>query len=203
MPEDLRQQVRGVVITKFRGDLSLLDSGLREFEDRTGVDVLGVLPYDDPGLPEEDSLALPSTDQRAVFGNNDGVDAQNTVTIGVPRLPRASNVTDLEPLADEVGVRVAYLPLAADLDGVDAVVIPGTKNTVDDLLAIEEAGLDQRLKEFEGPIVGLCGGYQMLGEQRRDRRDESHGRGVDTLGTRSPSGGDHVFGDKTGRRHYA
>jgi len=164
MPEDLREQVRGVIITKFRGDLSLLDSGLEEFEDRTGVDVLGVLPYDDPGLPEEDSLALPSTDERAVFGD-DGVDASRTVTIGVPRLPRASNVTDLEPLAAEPGVRVAYLPLDADLKGVDAVVIPGTKNTVDDLLAIREAGFDDRLRAFDGPIVGLCGGYQILGER--------------------------------------
>jgi len=165
MPADLREQVRGVIITKFRGDRSLLDSGLQEFEDRTGVAVLGVLPYDDPGLPEEDSLALPSADERATVGEDDGVDAARTVTIGVPRLPRASNVTDLEPLAAEPGVRVAYLPLAADLNDVDAVVIPGTKNTVDDLLAIQTAGLDERLRAFDGPIVGLCGGYQVLGER--------------------------------------
>ena len=165
MPEDLREQVRGVIITKFRGDLSLLDSGLQEFEDRTGVGVLGVLPYDDPGLPEEDSLALPSTDERAVFGEDDGVDATRTVTVGVPRLPRASNVTDLEPLASEPGVRVEYLPLDAELKDVDAVVIPGTKNTVDDLLAIQTAGFDDRLRAFGGPIVGICGGYQMLGER--------------------------------------
>jgi adenosylcobyric acid synthase len=165
MPEDLREQVRGVVITKFRGDLSLLDSGLREFEERTGVDVLGVLPYDDPGLPEEDSLALPSTDERAVFGDDDGVDAEQTVTIAVPRLPRASNITDLEPLAAEPGVRVAYVPLDAPLTKADAVVIPGTKNTVDDLLAIQKAGFDRRFREFEGPIVGLCGGYQLLGKR--------------------------------------
>ena len=165
MPEDLREQVRGAIITKFRGDLSLLESGLEEFENRTGVDVLGVLPYDDPGLPEEDSLALPSTDERAVFGNDDGVGDARAVTIGVPRLPRASNVTDLEPLAAEPGVRVDYLPLAADLHAVDAVVIPGTKNTVDDLLAIRKAGFDDRLRAFDGPIVGLCGGYQLLGER--------------------------------------
>ncbi len=165
LPDDIRQQVRGVIITKFRGDLSLLEPGLREFEDRTGVDVLGVIPYDDPGLPEEDSLALPATDKRAVFGDGDGVDPSRTVTIAVPRLPRASNVTDLEPLAAEPGVRVAYLPLDSDLRGVDAVVIPGTKNTVDDLRAIQQAGFDQQLRSFKGPIVGLCGGYQILGER--------------------------------------
>ncbi len=165
MPGDIREQVRGVIITKFRGDLSLLEPGLDEFEARTGVDVLGVIPYDDPGLPEEDSLALPPTGERAVFGDEDGVDPQQTVTVGVPRLPRASNVTDLEPLADEPGVRVAYLPLDSALDGVDAVVIPGTKNTVDDLLAIQQAGFDRQLRAFEGPIVGICGGYQILGER--------------------------------------
>jgi adenosylcobyric acid synthase len=165
MPDDLREQVRGVIINKFRGDVSLLEPGLREFEDRTGVDVLGVLPYNDPGLPEEDSLALPSTDERAVFGDDDGVDPDRTVTIAVPQLPRASNVTDLEPLAAEPGVRVEYLPLDADLAGVDAVVIPGTKNTVDDLLAIQKSGFDQQLQSFDGPIVGLCGGYQILGAQ--------------------------------------
>jgi len=164
MPEDLRERVVGVVITKFRGDRSLLDSGVEAFEQRTGVDVLGVLPYDDPGLPAEDSVDLPATDERAVRGD-DGVAAERSVTVAVPRLPRVSNVTDLEPLAAEPGVRVAYVPLDASLDDADAVVIPGTKNTVDDLLAIKSAGFDDELRAFDGPIVGLCGGYQILGER--------------------------------------
>ncbi len=173
LPDDIRKQVRGVIITKFRGDLSLLEPGLDEFEKRTDVDVLGVLPYDDPGLPEEDSLALPAVDERATFGDDDGVDSHHAVTIAVPRLPRASNVTDLEPLAAEPGVRVEYVPLDADLTTADAVVIPGTKNTVDDLLAIREAGFDQQLQAFDGPIVGLCGGYQLLGERIHDAAIES------------------------------
>ncbi len=165
LPEDIRTQVQGVIITKFRGDRSLLEPGLEAFEQKTGVAVLGVIPYDDPGLPEEDSLALPAADERAVVGDDDGVDAAHTVTIAVPRLPRASNVTDLEPLADEPGVRIAYVPLESELRGLDAVVIPGTKNTVDDLLAIQQAGFDRRLQAFDGPIVGICGGYQMLGKR--------------------------------------
>lgn len=180
LPDDIRQQVRGVIITKFRGDLSLLEPGVDEFEDRTGVDVLGVLPYDDPGLPEEDSLALPAVDERAVFGDSDGVDPHNAVTIGVPRLPRASNVTDLEPLADEPGIRVAYLPLEAGLNDVDAVVISGTKNTVDDLLAVQKAGFDQQLRAFDGPIVGLCGGYQLLGERIHNADIESATNSTDS-----------------------
>jgi len=165
MPENLADRVAGVVITKFRGDRSILAPAISELEDRTGVPVLGVVPYDDPGLPEEDSVALPATDDRATLGAEDGVAADRTVTVAVPRLPRASNVTDLEPLAAVPGIRVEYVPLDASLAAADAVVLPGSKNTVDDLLALREAGAADRLRAFSGPIVGLCGGYQMLGER--------------------------------------
>ncbi|WP_246986763.1 cobyric acid synthase [Halorientalis marina] len=165
LPDDLRERVAGAVITKFRGDRSLLAPGIEDFEDRTGVPILGVLPYDDPGLPEEDSVSLPAAGERAVRGTDDGVPDERAVTVAVPRFPRLSNFTDLEPLAREPGVRVAYRPLDAALDGADAVVLPGTKNTVDDLLACREAGFDAELRSFEGPVVGLCGGYQMLGER--------------------------------------
>ncbi|MCU4800020.1 cobyric acid synthase [Halobacteria archaeon HArc-gm2] len=165
MPEDCREQVAGCVITKFRGDRSILDPGIEQFEDRTGVPVLGVLPYDDPGLPEEDSVALPAVEERSIRGEDDGVPADRSVTVAVPRLPRISNATDLEPLAAEPGVRVAYVPLDGSLADADAVVIPGTKNTVDDLLALRDANMHEELRTFDGPVVGLCGGYQMLGEE--------------------------------------
>jgi len=164
VPEDIRNQVAGAVITKFRGDRSLLAPGIEEFEDRTGVPVLGVIPHDDPGLPEEDSVALPPVGERSVVGADDGVPDAESVTVAVPRLPRISNFTDLQPLAREPGVRVAYVPPEAALDGADAVVLPGSKNTVDDLLALSDAGFGDRLRAFDGPVVGLCGGYQMLGE---------------------------------------
>ncbi len=160
-PDDVAERVAGVVITKFRGDATLLDPAIEEVESRTGVPVLGVIPYDDPGLPEEDSVGLPAVGERTVVGD----DGHDGVTVGVPRLPRISNATDLEPLASEPGIRVAYLPLDAPLDEVDAVVLPGSKNTVDDLLACQGAGLGDRLRAFDGPIVGLCGGYQLLGER--------------------------------------
>ena len=173
LPEDLRERVAGAVITKFRGDRGLLAPGLDAFEERTGVPVLGVIPYDDPGLPEEDSVSLPAAGERAVIGADDGVDPADSVTVAVPRLPRISNATDVEPLAAEPGVRVAFVPLDASLDGADAVVIPGTKNTVDDLLACQQAGFDAALRAFEGPVVGLCGGYQLLGERITDAAVES------------------------------
>ncbi|ELZ30562.1 cobyric acid synthase [Halosimplex carlsbadense 2-9-1] len=176
LPDDVRERVAGAVLTKFRGDASLLDPAIEEVEERTAVPVLGVLPHDDPGLPAEDSVDLPAEDERAVRGSDDGVADDRAVTVAVPRLPRISNFTDLEPLAREPGVRVAYLPLDADLDdpeavgtgtgrGADAVVLPGTKNTVDDLRALRVAGFPRRLRAFDGPVVGLCGGYQMLGER--------------------------------------
>jgi len=164
LPDDLRERVAAAVITKFRGDRSLLDPGIDEFEARTGVPVAGVVPHDDPGLPEEDSVALPPAGERAVRGA-DGTPDARSVTVAVPRLPRVSNFTDLEPLAAVPGVRVAYVPLSADLDDADAVVLPGTKNTVDDLLACRAAGFADALAGFDGPVVGLCGGYQLLGER--------------------------------------
>lgn len=175
MPEDLRNRVQGVLINKFRGDRELLDPGIRELEARTDVPVLGVLPHEDPGLPAEDSLSLPAEGQSAVFGDDDGVASDGTVTVGVPRLPHISNFTDLEPLSRVPGVRVAYVPLDSGLDDVDAVVLPGTKNTVDDLLAVRRAGMDDALAAFHGPVVGVCGGYQMLGERITDASIEGTG----------------------------
>ncbi|ARS88687.1 cobyric acid synthase [Natrarchaeobaculum aegyptiacum] len=195
MPDHLRERVIGTAITKFRGDASLLEPGIDEIEDRTGVPVLGVLPYADPGLPEEDSVGLPDVSERGVRGDDDGVPADQRIRIGVPRLPRISNATDLEALAGEPGVSVAYLPVDPEkpvsaqgqspLADADAVVLPGTKNTVDDLRALREAGYQDALERFDGPTVGLCGGYQVLGErltnaalEGTDEQDELEGLGL-------------------------
>jgi len=195
LPEDVRERVVGAVLTKFRGDESLLDSAIAEVEDLTGVPILGVVPHDDPGLPAEDSVDLPAPGERSVQGGDDGVPDDRTVTVAVPRLPRVSNFTDLEPLARVPGVRVAYVPLDVALAeagggagsasttpdrGADAVVLPGTKNTVDDLRALRAVGFDDELRAFDGPVVGLCGGYQMLGERIVNAGVESTD-GVDSL----------------------
>ncbi|MFW5948569.1 MAG: cobyric acid synthase [Halolamina sp.] len=165
LPEDLRERVVGVVVTKFRGDPALLEEGLTWLEERTNLPVLGVIPHDDPGLPEEDSVGLPDPGERLRLGGDDGVPAERSVTVAVPQLPRVSNATDIEPLTRVPGVRVEWVPLSASFEDADAVVLPGSKNTVDDLLACRDAGLDEALAGFDGPIVGLCGGYQLLGEQ--------------------------------------
>ncbi len=177
LPGDLRERVVGAVITKFRGDPTLLEPGIEEIEARTDVPILGVVPYDDPGLPEEDSVALPAASERVTEGE-DGVPDARSVTIAVPRLPRISNATDLEALAAVPGVRLAYLPVESgdgSLSDVDAVVLPGTKNTVDDLRALRDGGFGDELAGFPGPVVGLCGGYQMLGERIRNADLEGTG----------------------------
>ena len=174
LPADVRERVVGAVITKFRGDRSILDPGLEAFEDRTGVPILDVLPYDDPGLPEEDSVSLPAPGETGTIGDSDGIDDERSVTVAVPRFPRASNVTDVEPLARVPGVRVRFVPLDSPLSA-DAVVLTGTKNTVDDAIAAREAGLYAALRSFEGPIVGLCGGYQLLGERLENAAIEGTG----------------------------
>ncbi|WP_254531007.1 cobyric acid synthase [Natrinema gelatinilyticum] len=178
VPDAMRDRIVGALITKFRGDPSLLEPGIEEIESRTGVPILGVLPYDDPGLPEEDSVGLPDSEAGGVVGGDDGVPPDRRIRVAVPRLPRISNATDLEALSDEPGVSVVYVPVdgTVSIDGhtrddllekadADAVVLPGTKNTVDDLLTMHEAGLADALAAFDGPIVGVCGGYQMLGER--------------------------------------
>jgi len=175
LPGWLREQVGEATITKFRGDRSLLADGVAEIEERTGVPILGVVPHDDPELPAEDSLSLPADGERSQDGDDDGVPASRAVTIGVPRLPRISNATDVEPLAREPGVRIAYLPPDGSLHGVDAVLLPGSKNTVDDLLALERGGLGDEIRRFDGPVVGVCGGYQMLGERIENAAIEGTG----------------------------
>ena len=172
LADDLRERVAGAIITKFRGDREILRPGIEDFESRTGVPVLGVVPYEDPGLPEEDSVSLPAPREHGLRGADDGVAEEHAVTVDVPALPRISNFTDVGPLARTPGVRVAYVPLEAELTG-DALVVPGTKNTVDDLLAVREVGMAERIQSFEGPIIGLCGGYQLLGERITNAAVES------------------------------
>jgi len=182
-PPAICDQLVGAAVTKFRGDRGILTDGIEEIENLTEVPVIGVLPYTDPGLPAEDSVSLPSGEEPSLVGQDERPPHQ-AVTIAVPRFPRISNFTDLEPLADEPGVRIAYLPLDADLGDADGVVLPGTKNTVDDLLAIQAAGFDDELRGFDGPVVGLCGGYQMLGRRITNASIEATGDSevIDGLG---------------------
>ena len=129
LPEDIRPLVKGLVINKFRGDPAILGSGLKSLEELTGVPVLGVLPYLDLDIPSEDSVSL---------GDKKAGPAGEQVEIAVIRLPRISNFTDFEPL--ERSALVRYVELDEPLGHPDAVIIPGTKNTVSDLQEMQAKG---------------------------------------------------------------
>ena len=155
-----RQRIKGFLINKFRGDRALLDSGLRLLEERTGIPVLGVLPYQKSlGIPQEDSAML---DGRVVRTE------PAAVTIGVVRLPRISNYTDFESLENEPDVAVHYLSDPAAAPSIDVLILPGTKNTVADLRWLRATGWEDflvRHRRGGGWVVGICGGYQMLGQR--------------------------------------
>ncbi len=167
LPEDIRSLVKGIIVNKFRGDPTLFSSGVRILEEITGIPVLGVIPYADIPLPSEDSLSL--ADKRP---------AEGPVRIAVIRLPHISNFTDFEPL--ERLVPVDYVDAGRSLTAYDCIILPGTKNTVEDLAVIQESGaaLEIRKSRERGvPIIGICGGFQMLGTEIHDQGIEG-GHGV-------------------------
>jgi adenosylcobyric acid synthase len=175
---DERELVRGFVINKFRGDPSILAPGLTFLEQRTGVPVVGVLPHlPDLDLPEEDSLGLDRAGPTRATARLD---------IAIIRLPRIANFDDFDALAAEPSVALRYVESARDLDDPDLVVIPGSKSTVADLHWLREAGLAAailRRAAAGGPIVGVCGGFQMLGRRILDPHGmESPMPSVDGLG---------------------
>ena len=160
-PEE-RALVQGIVINKFRGQLSLLESGLTWLEERTGVPVLGVIPWLEQALPAEDSLDL--FDRRPAKGPVE-------LTIAVIRLSRIANFTDFDPLEAEPTVNLEYISPHQDLGCPDAVILPGSKTTIADLRVLQDAGMAKQLQHYSagsGRVVGICGGFQMLGQVLAD-----------------------------------
>ena len=176
LPEHLRRCVRGIVFNRFRGDATLLGSGIDELQRRTGVPVLGVLPDlgPEPMLGVEDSL-----DVDGAFRPRS--DSERPVRVGVVRLPALSNPSDLDPLVMEPSVELRWAWQAGDLEAVDLVVIPGSRATVADLAWMRGRGLDVAVDQAQVPVLGLCAGYQMLGTEIYDEIESRAGR-VDGLG---------------------
>ena len=172
LPDDLRPLVRGFVINKLRGDPALLAEGPAELERRCGVPTLGVLPYlHGVNLDAEDSLALPDV---AHAGGA-------SLDVAVIRFPRIANFTDVDPLTTEPDVGVRFVDRPAALGRPDLVILPGTKATVADLEWLRGRGLDRAVESCGARVLGICGGYQMMGRTIVD--DVESGRGaVDGLG---------------------
>jgi adenosylcobyric acid synthase len=169
---DDQAQVAGFVINKFRGDDSILAPGLAQLEERSGRPTLGVLPWlEDAWLDVEDSLALEGRRAEAP-GLGDSLD------VAVIRLRWMSNFTDADALAAEPGVRVRFTRSPADVERADLVVVPGTKATVEDLKQLRADGLDRALAARAAagqPLLGICGGYQLLGERIEDEVESGRG----------------------------
>src|SRR5947199_3079144 len=160
-----RARVGGLIVNKLRGDGAILTPGLGELAARTGVPVLGVVPWIDARLPPaEDSLDLD-----AFVGARDG--DTDAIDVAVVRLPRIANFDDFEPLAAEPGVRVRFATTPAALRAADLVVLPGSKSTMADLVWLQETGLAAAVVAAASagrPVLGVCGGFQMVGEGLRD-----------------------------------
>jgi adenosylcobyric acid synthase len=160
-PEE-RALVKGLVINKFRGSLDLLQPGLDWLEEYTGIPVVGVIPWFESALPAEDSVSL--LDTRASK-------REAELEIVIIRYPRISNFTDFDALEAEASVRVRYVSMGGALGSPDAVILPGSKATISDLEALKNSGLAQMLQDFAragGAILGICGGWQMLGQKILD-----------------------------------
>jgi len=161
-----RRLLGGFVINKFRGDPELFQDGVKIIQDRTKRPVFGVVPYvPDLILPEEDSVALGRKPRAGSWPEAAGL------RVGVVRLPHISNYTDFDPLEQEPGVSLRYLDHRHGLDGMDLLILPGTKNTIGDLIYLKETGLFEEIQAYAaqgGRVLGICGGYQILGEEVRD-----------------------------------
>jgi adenosylcobyric acid synthase len=167
LPPQVRSLVKGLIINKFRGDPAILESGLESLEQLTGTPVLGVIPFLNLPLPSEDSVSL---------GDKIATGKGEQVEIAIIKLPRISNFTDFEPL--EQSAKVRYVGLGERLGKPDAVIIPGTKNTISDLAEMKSSGMDRQILALKDiPVLGICGGYQILGREIIDCGIE------DTIGT--------------------
>ncbi|MEX0695170.1 MAG: cobyric acid synthase [Rhodospirillales bacterium] len=197
--ESDRRHLAGFVINKFRGDASLFDDGMTFITERTGLKALGLVPYfaDARLLPKEDAMAL---------DNRDATHRSGGIVIAVPRLPRIANFDDLDPLACEPDVRLEIIemgtPLPADAD---VVLLAGSKSTLADLKALRDTGWDIDIAAHHrrgGLVVGLCGGYQILGRRLADpggiEGPPSSAAGLGLLDVETVIGGDKSLLEVTG-----
>jgi len=163
LEKDERDRVKGLIVNKFRGDKSLFDSGVSFLKERGGVDVLGVVPFMNLDIDDEDSLA-------EKLGKSTGTE-NDVIDVAVIRLPYISNFTDFYPFSQVPGVGVRFVKKPEKLGNPDLLILPGSKNTIHDLKWLKAEGFDtliQRKKDEGCAILGICGGFQMLGESVAD-----------------------------------
>lgn len=157
LEEDEKERVKGLIINKFRGDKSILEPGLAMLKDITGKDVVGVVPYASLDIEDEDSLSERFVKKEAI----------GVLDIAVIKTPRISNFTDFNPLEAIEGVTLRYVEKPSELKEPDLILLPGSKSTISDLVWLRQCGLEAAIKKKHSDgclIIGICGGYQMLGQ---------------------------------------
>ncbi len=173
LTENERDRIKGLIINKFRGDKTLLDPGIVMLEEKTKKDVLGVVPYLSLSIDDEDSLSMRFKNKK-----------QGIINIGIVHLPHISNFTDFNIFDQIKGVEVHYIKNPMEIDDKDVIILPGTKNVIDDMRFLEKSGLSDKIKEYEknGNIIfGICGGYQLLGKKIKDPYNVEAGGEIDAL----------------------
>lgn len=175
LTEDEKKRVKGLIVNKFRGDKTILDPGIVMLEEKGEKPVVGVVPYMEIDVEDEDSLT----------GRFDKKEVK-LVDIAVIHYPRISNFTDLAVFEHQKGVSVRYVTKASELENADMIVLPGSKNTMGDLMWMRQNGMEAAIKKYQGRklIFGICGGYQMLGEWIEDPYHVEEGgslRGMELL----------------------
>ena len=162
LEDEEKDRIKGFVINKFRGDPSLLDSGIHMITEKTGIKTAGVVPYMNIQVDDEDSLTEKFKDSSE--------DAASVVDIAAIRYPRISNFTDMCAFEMLPGVKVRYVDSTYSLGDPDMIILPGSKNTIMDLKWLRESGLEAMIKRFalRKPVFGICGGFQMLGNTITD-----------------------------------
>ena len=169
LESDERARICGLIINKFRGDVEILRPGLAMLEEKTRLPVLGVVPYTRADIEDEDSLSERLQNSKAI----------KPLDAAVVRLPHISNFTDFMPLEQHPLLGVRYVQNVRELGSPDLIILPGTKNTVADLLWLRQCGLEtavQKLAKRGTPILGVCGGYQMLGRTLDDTLGSESGQ---------------------------
>ncbi|MBS6643773.1 MAG: cobyric acid synthase [Clostridiaceae bacterium] len=172
---DEQKMIKGLAVNKFRGDVAILEPGLRMIEEKTGIPMVGVIPMENIDIDDEDSLS----------DRLNQVTAGNGVDIAVIRLPHISNFTDFSAFERQKGVTLRYVTTPSQLKNPDLLLIPGTKNTMDDMNWLRESGLETlilRLSEQDVPVIGICGGFQLLGKMLHDPMNVEHGGSMRGMG---------------------
>ena len=160
-PEE-KKLIKGIIINRFRGDLSLFEEGKKWIEDKTQIPVIGIIPWLNDSFPPEDSLDL--LEKKITVTNPE-------IKVGIIKLPSISNFSDFDPLENEETILIEWIRESKNLNKYDFIVLPGSKQTIKDQIFLEKSGLSQDIREYsnnKGNIIGICGGLQMLGTLLED-----------------------------------